>query len=66
MSELRLHFALTAYSLPHVMGYLPTKDGTANPSPLSATGLMDAEVELGLVGVEMPMVSRFSRLMGSM
>jgi sugar phosphate isomerase/epimerase len=64
MGEQRLPFALTAYSLPHVMGYLPTKDGAPNPVPLGATGLMDAAVDLGLAGVEMPLVSRFQSFDG--
>jgi sugar phosphate isomerase/epimerase len=51
-------FVLTAYSLPHVMGYLPTKAGEAHPSPLSTIGLMDTARELGLAGVEIPLTRR--------
>ncbi len=51
-------FALTAYGLPHVMGYLKTKSGEAHPDPLGPIGLMDAAVELGLIGVEMPLSTR--------
>lgn len=51
-------FVLTAYGLPHVMGYLKTKSGEAHPDPLGAIGLMEAAVELGLVGVEMPLSTR--------
>ncbi|MBB6050680.1 sugar phosphate isomerase/epimerase family protein [Armatimonas rosea] len=48
-------FALTAYALPHVLGYLPTKDGTPNPSPLSPLGLLDAAQARGLAGVDIPL-----------
>jgi 3-oxoisoapionate decarboxylase len=53
MSSLpRLPLALTAFGLPHVMGYLATKSGErANPT-LDAFGLMDAACELGLSGIE--------------
>ena len=52
-----MRFALTAYSLAHVTGYLPTRDGAACASPLDAVGLMDAAVEMGLEAVEMPLPS---------
>src|SRR5258708_32707700 len=61
----RIPYSLTAYSLPHVMGYLPTKDGTPNPFPLSAVGLMDAAVELGLEGAELPLAPRFQSFDGT-
>jgi 3-oxoisoapionate decarboxylase len=48
---------LTAYGLPHVMGYLATKAGDYHPAPLSIFGLMDAAAELGLAGVEFPLPS---------
>jgi 3-oxoisoapionate decarboxylase len=49
----RLPMALTAYGLPHVMGYLRTRGGEAHPAPLTPTGFMDAAVDLGLAGVDM-------------
>lgn len=48
-------FALCAYSLPHVMGYLPTKSGEKCAAPLSPLGLMDASQEMALAGVEFPL-----------
>ena len=53
-----LPYCLTAYSLPHTMGYLKTKDGQANDAPLSPLALMDIAVELNLAGVEIPLSSR--------
>ncbi len=50
-----IEVALCAYSLPHVMGYLPTLSNEIHPSPLSPQGLMDAAVELGLGAVEFPL-----------
>lgn len=47
----RLPMALTGYSLPHVMGYLPTKNGDLAP-PFSLLHLFDAAREMGLAGVE--------------
>src|SRR5689334_24711870 len=44
--------------MPHVMGYLATKGGHAHPKPLDTIGLMDAAVELGLAGVEIPLARR--------
>ncbi|MBW3622160.1 MAG: sugar phosphate isomerase/epimerase [Armatimonadetes bacterium] len=58
MPDSRIPFLLTAYGLPHVMGYLPTKDGQPHPRPLGPIGLMDAAVELGLSGVEFPLPSK--------
>jgi sugar phosphate isomerase/epimerase len=54
----RAPFALTAYSLPHVMGYLPTKAGRLPSPPMDTYGLMDAAAELGLAGVEMMLPSK--------
>ena len=48
-------FLLTAYGMPHVMGYLATQDGTHCAKPLSPVGLMDAAMEMGLAGVEFPL-----------
>ena len=53
-------FALTAYALPHVLGYLPTKDGTPNPSPLSPLGLLDAAKARNLIGVDIPLPADLS------
>ncbi len=52
-----LPFALCAFSLPHVMGYLPTKAGEKVTDPLTPLGLMDAARDLGLAGVEFPLMS---------
>lgn len=67
----RLPLALTAFGLPHVMGYLATRSGQ-RPSPaLDVFGLMDAAVELGLLGIEAPLpapgdgvVERFREALG--
>jgi sugar phosphate isomerase/epimerase len=40
------------------MGYIPLKDGTANPSPLGPIELMDRAADLDLIGVEIPLTSR--------
>jgi sugar phosphate isomerase/epimerase len=50
-----MRFALTAYSLAHVTGYLPTRDGRPCAEPLDAAGLMDAVAEMGLDAVEIPL-----------
>lgn len=50
-------FALCAYSVPHLMGYLKTRDGELCPAPLTPLQLMDTAVELGLSGVEFPLSS---------
>ena len=51
----RCPFALTAYAMPHVMGYLPTRDGINHANPLTPIGLMDEAVAMGLSGVEFPL-----------
>ncbi|WP_395094840.1 sugar phosphate isomerase/epimerase family protein [Armatimonas sp.] len=53
-------FALTAYALPHVLGYLSTKDGTPNPGPLSPLGLLDAAKARNLAGVDIPLPADLS------
>ena len=53
-------FALTAYALPHVLGYLPTKDSTPHPSPLSPLGLLDAAKARNLAGVDIPLTKELS------
>ena len=54
----RAPFALTAYGLPHSMGYIPTRTGDAHPKPLSVLEFMDLAVDLRLEGVEFPLLSR--------
>lgn len=48
----KLNMALTAYGIPHCMGYLPTKGGEHPEKPLGWKGLMEAAVENGLVAIE--------------
>lgn len=48
-------YVLTAYGLPHVMGYLQTQSGVAHPAPLGVLGLMDAAQEMNLAGIEIPL-----------
>lgn len=56
--ETRLPIALCVYSLPHVMGYLPTKDGQPVAHPLTPNGLIECAVEWKLAGVEFPLTAR--------
>ena len=58
MADNRLPFVLTAYGLPYTMGYIPLKDGSANPSPWTVSELVDHAAELGLAGIEVPLTSR--------
>lgn len=51
----RLPLCLTAFGLPHVMGYLATQSGERASPALDAFGLMDAALELGLAGIEAPL-----------
>src|SRR5579862_4361560 len=51
-------FVLTAFGLPHTLGYLATQSGERHPSPMTTVGLMDAAVEFGLAGVEIPLTRR--------
>lgn len=53
-----LPIALTAYGLPHTMGYLPTRSGERYPEPLDPIGFMDAARQMGLAGVEFPLSAR--------
>jgi sugar phosphate isomerase/epimerase len=48
-------YVLTAYSLPHAMGYLPTKAGERAARPLTPVNLVEAAAEMGLAGVEVPL-----------
>ena len=52
----RIPIVLTAYGLPHSMGYLPTKQGIRRPKPLTVTDLMDLAQGLGLAGIEIPLL----------
>jgi len=49
--------ALCAYSLPHTLGYLPTRRGAPNPNPSSLQALVDAALQHGLSGVEFPLAA---------
>ena len=54
MSQQTIPYLLTAYGIPHRMGYLKTLSGESHPRPLSVIDLMDEAVELKLAGVEIP------------
>lgn len=56
-NQKRLPLALTGYGLPHVLGYLPTRDGQHHPTPLSLEGLMDTACGLGLAAIEIPLAA---------
>lgn len=55
---IKTEYLLTGYGVPYTLGYLPAPDGTPNPNMLSPLGLLDAAVEMGLAGVEIPMYRR--------
>ena len=57
MHESPLPYALCAYSLPHTLGYLPSRNGKPNPSPASLQTLVDAAVRMNLSGVEFPLAA---------
>src|SRR5688572_29681580 len=57
MANSDLPLLLTAYGLPYTMGYIPLKDGTANPSPWTALELMDRAAQLRLAGIEIPLTA---------
>lgn len=61
----RLPYALTAYSLPHVMGYIPTQDKTPNPAPLGTMALLDRAAAYGLQGAEFPLSARVPSFNGT-
>jgi sugar phosphate isomerase/epimerase len=48
------------------MGYIPLKDGTANPRPLDPIALMDRAAALGLAGIEIPLTGRVPSFEGRM
>ena len=58
MTKKRLPFVLTAYSAPHRMGYLKTRDGQACAQPLTVLEWMEAANDWNLTGVEIPLTSR--------
>ena len=51
----RIPIALTSYSLPHATGFTPTLNGEKCAMPVTPFQLMDAAVEMGLDGVDMPL-----------
>lgn len=61
-----LPLVLTAYGLPHVMGYLPTKAGETVRSPLSVPDLAAAAAELGLAGIEIPLPTGDASVMATL
>lgn len=50
-----LPILLCAYSLPHNMGYLPTKDGAGHGRPFSLPMLLELAERLNLAGIEAPL-----------
>ena len=59
-----LPLCLTAYGLPHTMGYVKTRDDAPNATPLTPLGLADLARELGLAGVELPLTARIPSFNG--
>jgi len=53
--SISLPLLLCGYSLPHLMGYLPTRAGEMPGTPLSPLELLSLANELGLQGVECPL-----------
>ena len=53
-------FAVTAYGLPHAMGFLATKDGARPENPVTIFDLMDWAKEKGLSGVDVPIPAEIS------
>jgi 3-oxoisoapionate decarboxylase len=51
----RIPYALTAFGLPHMMGYLPTRAGETYPHPVTIQDLMRRAIDLELAGVECPL-----------
>jgi sugar phosphate isomerase/epimerase len=58
MANSDLPLLLTAYGLPYTMGYIPLKDGSANPSPWTVSELIERAGELRLAGIEIPLTAR--------
>lgn len=54
----RLPYILTGYGLPYTLGYIPLKNGSANPSPLALLDLVGRAENLGLSGIEAPLSNR--------
>jgi len=65
-SRLPFPMVLTAFGLPHVMGYLATRAGEKHPDPIGPIGLMDVAVETGLAGVELPLPAPGSEALDQM
>lgn len=55
MNPSPIPYLLTGYSLPHAMGYLPTKSGERTAAPVTPVDLADAAHALGLAGIEVPL-----------
>lgn len=55
MNSKPIPYLLTAYSIPHAMGYLPTKTGERAANPMTPIDLADAAHEMGLAGIEVPL-----------
>ncbi len=64
MQTTKIPYALCAYSLPHTLGYLPTKQGEPNPQPKTLRLLLDAADEFALSGVEFSLASVVSSFDG--
>ncbi len=60
----KLPLLLTGYGVPYSMGYIPLKDGSANPAPLNPEDLMDRAARLGLCGIEIPLTNRIPSFEG--
>lgn len=55
MNPPAIPYLLTGYSLPHAMGYLPTKGGVRAAHPITPLDLAVAAREMGLAGIEVPL-----------
>lgn len=53
--ETQLPYALTAYGLPHRMGYLTTRNGALHAHPLTPHAFIELAAGYGLAGVELPL-----------
>ena len=56
---------LCGFSLPHVMGYLPAKDGTVATPRLTREGLLDYALGKGLAGIEVSLEKTVSSFDGA-
>jgi sugar phosphate isomerase/epimerase len=55
MNPPQIPYLLTGYSLPHAMGYLPTKAGERAANPVTPLDLAMTAREMGLAGIEVPL-----------